>query len=262
MQDPLPHGKELRLDPVSLLRVRNASRIAPREACQKMGRQEMKHLPRECENILVQVWSAHEKGDKSLGKLFLAHPHAVPVVDELLRTGLLERVDGEIWLTERGAKAARELVRRNRLAEVLLQQVLEVQPERVAVNACAWEHVLSAEVADTICTFLGHPRHCPHGNTIPPGPCCAKSSRTVTPLVQPLTTLPVGGTARITFIAPRANKRLERLAALGVVPGTKLVLKQKSPAYVIRADQTDIAIEEDVAKDIFVREITVDEGGG
>lgn len=216
----------------------------------------MKHLPRECENILVQVWSAHERGDKSLDRLFLAHPHAVPVVDELLQDGLLERVDGEVWLSERGAEAARELVRRNRLAEVLLHEVLEVRSEKVAVNACAWEHVLSSEVADTICTFLGHPRHCPHGNPIPPGPCCAKSSRTVAPLVQPLTTLRVGAEARITFIAPRVNRRLDRLAALGVVPGTNLVLKQRSPAYVIRADQTDIAIEEDVARDIFVREQT------
>jgi DtxR family Mn-dependent transcriptional regulator len=219
-----------------------------------MDCQDVKHLPHECENILVQVWSAHERGDKSLEKLFLAHSHAIPIIEELINDGLLERMDGEIWLTVQGGATARELVRRNRLAEVLLQELLEVRPERVAMNACMWEHVLSAEVTDNICTFLGHPRHCPHGNAIPPGPCCAQISRTVTPLVQPLTTLRVGASARITFITPRVQKRLERLASLGVVPGTYVVLKQKSPAYVIRADQTEIALEEDIARDIFVRE--------
>ena len=40
-------------------------------------------------------------------------------------------------------------------------------------QACKFEHILSPEATDKICAFLGHPRTCPHGAPIPPGPCCA-----------------------------------------------------------------------------------------
>jgi len=182
-------------------------------------------------------------------------------VDELVADGLLVRNEGGLDFTPRGRAQAEQLVRRHRLAEVLLQEVLEVRPKRAELDACLWEHVISAEVTDTICTFLGHPRHCPHGRPIPPGRCCSLTFHTVTPLVQPLTSLHVGASARITFIAPRVHRRLDRLAALGIVPGTAVVLKQKSPSYVVRADQTEVAIEEAVARDIFVRELA-DAGPG
>jgi len=39
-------------------------------------------------------------------------------------------------------------------------------------QACKFEHILSPEATDKICTFLGHPRTCPHGAPIPPGVCC------------------------------------------------------------------------------------------
>ena len=41
-------------------------------------------------------------------------------------------------------------------------------------QACKFEHILSQEATEKICTFLGHPRTCPHGAPIPPGPCCGK----------------------------------------------------------------------------------------
>jgi DtxR family Mn-dependent transcriptional regulator len=42
-------------------------------------------------------------------------------------------------------------------------------------QACKFEHILSPEATDKICAFLGHPRTCPHGALIPPGPCCGRS---------------------------------------------------------------------------------------
>lgn len=42
----------------------------------------------------------------------------------------------------------------------------------VEKSACTFEHILSPEVTDRICTFLGHPTACPHGSPIPKGPCC------------------------------------------------------------------------------------------
>jgi Mn-dependent DtxR family transcriptional regulator len=42
-------------------------------------------------------------------------------------------------------------------------------------QACKFEHILSPGATDKICAFLGHPRTCPHGAPIPPGPCCGAS---------------------------------------------------------------------------------------
>jgi len=46
-------------------------------------------------------------------------------------------------------------------------------------QACKFEHILSPEATDKICAFLGHPRTCPHGAPIPPGPCCAARDASV-----------------------------------------------------------------------------------
>jgi len=87
--------------------------------------------------------------------------------------------DRMIMFTEKGRKRAEDVIRRHRLAERLFVQTFRVQNEKeVEEQACKFEHVLSPEVTDSICTFLGHPRTCPHGSPIPAGPCClaAKSA--------------------------------------------------------------------------------------
>ena len=215
-------------------------------------------LDREDENALALVWSDSERGDLSVHGVCERHPHVRPILPKLIESGWITHSGDDLAFTEAGRERAERLARRNRLAEVLLEQVLEVSPEGTAFTACLWEHMLTQEVTDNICTFLGHPRQCPHGKPIPPGDCCRRMSRTVTPIVEPLTQLRIGGRGRITFIAPRVHRRLDRLAALGIVPGTELVLHQKSPSYVLLAGETEVAIEADVAADIFVREMSAD----
>lgn len=211
-------------------------------------------LDRDGEELLGTIWSAHEDGITGVDTVCARHRNGPCVLAELEKAGYVRLRSGRVELTESGETRAKLLVRRNRLAEVLLEQVLDVSAEETAYTACLWEHMLTREVTDNICTFLGHPRQCPHGKPIPPGDCCKQMSRDVTPLVQPLTSLRIGGSGRISFITPKVHKRLDRLAALGVVPGTSIHLKQKSPSYVIRVGETEIAIEEAVAADIFVRE--------
>jgi putative ABC transport system ATP-binding protein len=81
--------------------------------------------------------------------------------------------DRMIVFTEKGRKRAEDVIRRHRLAERLFVQTFRVQNEKeVAEQACKFEHILSPEVTDSICSFLGHPRTCPHGSPIPSGPCC------------------------------------------------------------------------------------------
>ena len=84
-----------------------------------------------------------------------------------------------VELTPRGYKRAADIIRRHRLAERLFTDSLAMDSEtEIEQQACKFEHILSAEATDKICAFLGHPRTCPHGSPIPPGPCCGRKSET------------------------------------------------------------------------------------
>ncbi len=74
--------------------------------------------------------------------------------------------------TRKGRRRAKHIVRSHRLIEKLLVDVVRVKPDKVEHTACGAEHYLSKEVADAICTYLKHPRACPHGDPIPRGKCC------------------------------------------------------------------------------------------
>jgi putative ABC transport system ATP-binding protein len=106
-----------------------------------------------------------------------AHDHK-PFVNpchEALRPDGMFTGDGSaiVALTPRGRTRAGSIIRRHRLAERLFTDSLAMDSEsEIEEQACKFEHILSPEATDKICTFLGHPRTCPHGAPIPPGPCC------------------------------------------------------------------------------------------
>src|SRR5690242_11117338 len=84
--------------------------------------------------------------------------------------------DHMIIFTEKGRKRAEDVIRRHRLAERLFTQTFHIHDEKeVAEQACKFEHILSPEATTRICSFLGHPRTCPHGSPIPAGECCIEA---------------------------------------------------------------------------------------
>jgi putative ABC transport system ATP-binding protein len=87
-----------------------------------------------------------------------------------------------VALTVRGRQRAADIIRRHRLAERLFTDSLAMDSEtEIEQQACKFEHILSSEATDKICTFLGHPRTCPHGSPIPPGPCCGRQAEPARP---------------------------------------------------------------------------------
>jgi putative ABC transport system ATP-binding protein len=104
-------------------------------------------------------------------------PFVNPCHDALKPTGVSVG-DGSmiVELTTRGRQRAADIIRRHRLAERLFTDSLALDSEsEIEQQACKFEHILSPEATDKICTFLGHPRTCPHGALIPPGPCCGRA---------------------------------------------------------------------------------------
>src|SRR5687767_15779983 len=79
----------------------------------------------------------------------------------------LVTMDGAIRLTSRGAKLAEQVVRRHRLAERFLTDILQLSWADAHTEAGKWEHVISEPVEKAMMRVLGDPTTCPHGNPIP-----------------------------------------------------------------------------------------------
>lgn len=210
------------------------------------------------EEVLEAIWTQREEGREVTGTSLasLPIPELAKALQELVQAGFIQSDQGRITLTASGELYAEQIVRRHRLAEVLLVEVLEVEEKKADSSACQFEHILSAEVTDRICTFLGHPPFCPHGKPIPRGPCCDRFQREVEPLVTSLADLDLGADGRIVFITARQRHRLARLSHLGIAPGSTVRLLQRRPTYIIQAGETEVALEPEVAREIFVKRIS------
>lgn len=207
------------------------------------------------EELCEEIWSLTEAGSNTLEKVVGGSKlqDASGALEDLRRHSLAQVADGRVLLTDQGREVARAIVRRHRLAEVLLREVLALDEGVSESTACEVEHVLSAEVTDSICTYLGHPPRCPHGKQIPPGACCQVFRKELRPLVAPLPDLGMGASGRIVFIAAASQSTLERIASLGVVPGRTVRLVQSRPSVVLEAGHTRIALDPEIATQIFVR---------
>ncbi len=175
------------------------------------------------------------------------------ILQELKRRGLVRIKGDEVELTDSGHKAARSIVRRHRLAERLMTDVFDMGKEEVEKPACEFEHLISEEVTERICTLLGHPEECPHGMPIPPGKCCKVGKETIKPAILPLSKIPVGKKVEIAYIHTKNHPRLHKLLSYDIGPGSVVEIHQKKPVFVLRAGETDIAIEEKIVNDIFVK---------
>lgn len=208
------------------------------------------------DEILERLWELREEGrsaatSSDLGLEFETSDIDAAVDDLIARSSI--RRSEAIELLAPGDERARAIVRRHRLAEILFTEVLDTDLADAEKSACELEHTLSERVVDRVCTFLGHPPKCPHGRAIPQGSCCRTFERKVDPLITRLDDLTIGSSGRIVFISPRHAARLNRLAALGIIPGTEVRLVQRRPSIVIGCGETSVAIEKEIAGEIWVR---------
>lgn len=209
------------------------------------------------DEALEVLWLLDEDGHYELERFRLSSDD--PDVDELLKALLegdfVKTEEKMVCFTEKGRLLARGLIRRHRLAERLFMDVFEMKDELVEADACRMEHILSEELTDSVCTFLGHPPTCPHGKPIPKGECCKRYKLEVAPVVTRLSDFEVGSKGRIVFIIPSEAARLARLGSVGIAPGSTIKLLQKMPSCVIQIDETTIAVDPDIAKEILVKKI-------
>ena len=219
------------------------------------------------EELLELCWTAREDGLTPLDRdhlpvqllCFLPHPiepnlgPQQDTIDVMVQQGLLRLEGRRIQLSPSGELQAKEVVRRHRLTEVLLQSVLDVSEASAESTACQVEHILNAEVTEAVCVFLGHPPSCPHGRAIPRGRCCEAALTRVEPLIVPLDRLALGERATVAFIHTKRHTYLQRLGALGLAPGRSIQLRRTQPALVVQVGETELALDRHAGEEIFVR---------
>ncbi len=207
------------------------------------------------DEVLELLWTLREEGRTSVSQLLASSGEERPaeVLKELVAGGLVETSQEEVQLTAAGEERAQAIIRRHRLAEVLLHNLFDLDSSQVESSACKFEHILSNAVTDSVCTFMGHPPVCPHGKAIPRGECCDRIRTEIHPLVTRLSDAGLGDTVRIVFITPKSRKRLEKLSALGIVPGGRLRLLQRNPSFVLQIGETTVAVDRDITDEIFVK---------
>lgn len=213
----------------------------------------------------------HQQRDEYLEKLWNMKEKDLDSIEELqsrlgkkdFDAAFAERLSAEDWieltdggarvrLTPKGENAARKLIRAHRLAERLVCDVLGADREEMEFDACEFEHVVAPELIDSICTLLGHPRHCPHGRPIPEGGCCRKKKARIKCPAVPLADLRIGETGRVAFVRCESDDQMHRLDGLRITPGAEIKLHQNFPAYVIECEGSKIALEKKVAQSIHV----------
>jgi DtxR family Mn-dependent transcriptional regulator len=212
-------------------------------------------IPEEITEVLEAVWTLQEQEEATIEKVVLNANTKVSdaLIDTLKSEGLMIVEDnGRVRLLPKGQKMAEQIIRRHRLAERLICDVLGSHVEDSEAAACEYEHLLAEGITNSICTLLGHPRYCPHNKPIPEGECCRQAREEIRSLVVSCDQLQIGETARVAYFSTREHSRLLKLSALGISPGTSIKLIQKWPAFVVQCEETEVALEPDVAKNIHV----------
>ncbi len=206
------------------------------------------------EEVLEAIWVAEEMGQFTLQAV--GHRCAITPTsedyDELERLGLIVHRDDGVVFTEAGKSISAGIIRRHRLAEVLLTNVLKMSPEAMEEIACKVEHSLLPEVEESICTLLGHPGLCPDGKPIPLGKCCANQLKVVENRVISLDQLNPSEKGKITYIKPVTHSNFHQLLSFGLHPGVVLTVHRKYPAFCIKFGNTELALDNEIARNIFV----------
>jgi len=147
------------------------------------------------------------------------------MLKKLAKDGYVEPVGrGEVRLTQSGLAVAVRVLRRHRLAERLLTDVLGMPWDEVHSEACMLEHAISDRVENHLMRLLKDPSTCPHGQPIPPRDLSDPPS-----IGEPLAQAPTGTRSRVASVTEELPEILRYLGEIGVRPGVEVSVVQKAP---------------------------------
>ena len=207
------------------------------------------------EEYLEAVHELEEEGtDVIQARLAERLGHSAPSVSEMIRRlraeGYLEPDGRAVRLTTKGRTLAESVVRKHRLAERLLTDVIGLEWHKAHIEACRWEHVISDEVEARLVELLDHPTTCPHGNPIP-GAGTARRD------LVALTESAPGDDVRLARVTEQVEIDMQALTYLsdhGFTPGTEARVRTRAPDGTLTLELEDgtIALGPALASQLYV----------
>jgi DtxR family Mn-dependent transcriptional regulator len=206
------------------------------------------------EHILRDLWIIeNETPEEGSSKESLIIKENKDILVNLEKLNFITKKINSINLTSEGSMYAKSIVRRHRLAERLFFDVFEIESSLIDEKACRFEHIIQEDLETNICVLLGHPKFCPHDEAIPEGKCCKESKWQIESSVRPLLNMKKGQLGKVAYIHSLNEKKIQKLISMGVLPGLEIKLKQKQPSIVFKVGYSEFAVDEDMAKDIYIK---------
>ncbi|WP_134323190.1 metal-dependent transcriptional regulator [Cumulibacter soli] len=201
------------------------------------------------EMYLRTIFELEEEGAvpmraRIVDRLHQSGPTVSQTVARMQRDGLVNVLDDrQLELTEQGRKLAISVMRKHRLAELLLVQVLGLEWDKVHAEACRWEHVISTDVEKRIVDLVGDPSFSPYGNPVPGlADLDVGASSPAATAVIPLSRAVSDGVqklkiARITEGLQAEDGLLESLSEAGIRSGVEVTVERDDDQLVINGAQ-------------------------
>ncbi|MDH4139294.1 MAG: metal-dependent transcriptional regulator [Coriobacteriia bacterium] len=207
------------------------------------------------EEYLEAIYKLSERGPVRPTPIAEAVGVSGPTVTATLRRlqdkGLVSRVGGAVLLTEEGRSLALDIIRRHRLAERFLVDVLGMPWEEAHEDACLLEHALSPRVLGRLEQYLENPTVCPHGHPIP-----TEEGEVAEVSGTSLSDFGPGSRAQILQVSEDDEAMLAYLGSMGMFPGTVVSVTEVAPfrgPLLIEVDDSTYALGRDIAEKILAK---------
>lgn len=212
-------------------------------------------ISHETEEYMETIYKLQKRNGVAKTKELAEELNVVPgsitnTIAHLEKHGLVEHTPYRgVKLTVKGEKLALNIVRRHRLAERLLTDLLEAEWSDVHENACRLEHALTDEVVSLLERRLGYPKFCPHGNPIP-----TENGEISDVECHPLTSAEINQTCIVARIVNERRETLFALASKGIKPNVPVhIVEKKEKTLVLCVAGKEQTITRKEAENIWVK---------
>jgi len=183
-------------------------------------------------------------------------PSVSEMLERLTADGYVEREGRSISLTDQGRVLADSVIRKHRLAERLLVDVIGLPWHKAHVEAGRWEHVISDEVEQRLVELLGNPTTCPHGNPIP-GAAAGDEVLAAQAEQVSLADVEPGDTVRLERITEEVELDMASLVYLdehGLIPGRSALVRRRAAdgTLTLEVDGTAVDLDSSLCHQMFV----------
>ncbi len=186
---------------------------------------------------------------------------SLPAVSDMMRrlqgSGFIEYEPNRgAWLTDKGRQTAVSIVRRHRLWERFLTDILGLKWDKVHDEACRLEHAISPETEERLALLMGNTDTCPHGHPIPD-----KNGNISDRGIKPVSEFEPAQKVRISAVAKEDARLLRKVEKWGLRPDTVVSIESKDVdgSMVLKLDKQTVALEKDTAEYLLARPFSPEE---